>query len=329
MKKTIKLNKIALGISMLLMFGTAITGCKKESSDILNRNLSDKTTQFNSMEDFSSALKKVEEMGEQERRDYERKNNYKSLLTKVYEVYEEIDMDNLKDKETLLEHVNKNNHYLEISNNDNNEQEYRAIYSDNPYSFLAQENRMIIIGESCIKVFDDGIITAPLESFNDLISIKDKVASKVSKNNDFDVRIFKLEEFQQKANCPNEDETRATNGSERTKLQIGNGFAQVNTSSGPTMATNCWIIIRPYKRTLGVWFYAQRTISGAIDATIGYNNGSPQSHTVSRTIPPTLSYVQTRDIYTPVSGSPSNVHFQNYYAWGDTPSTDTAVLSCN
>lgn len=324
------MKKLIYGGLFLATVGMVIVGCKKEDSNILNRSQKN-TASFNSEEEFRTKLTELQGMSEENRRAYEKQSNLKSLFTQVFEIYEEIDMENLTDKEILYNHVEKNQDFLQIVKNIQGEMEFKPFYSDNPYSMIASENRMIIVGEKCIKVFDDGLVSAPISMFNELVAVNNKFTSDVLKKEGFEVTTIKFEDVSTKASCPTQAETRADNGRNRTLLRIGINLALVNTSSGQTWASHSWIEVRPYMKTLGIWYYAQRTISGNLTATIGYNdgNGMPQSHTINRTIYPSLSYVESINHYEPIPGNPSYVHFKKYSALGTTPSTGNATLTCN
>jgi hypothetical protein len=271
-------------------------------------------------------------MGENERREFEKKNNYKSLFTSVYEVYEGINFEKLKDRNELIQYVKVNSDKLDLISLGNGELEYKAIYADNPYSLIAGKNRMIIIGSRCVKIFDDGLISAPLSMFNDLNSVEGKNISSVSVKKGFEVVVFKFGNTSCKTNCGTEAEALSEDGRDRTRIRLVLTEVLVNTSSGQTWSSNPWYEVRPFLKTLGVWFQAQRTISGGINSNFRYTNYSGATINVPfiRTIAPELSYVKIATTYTTTTDGyfPNNLTFLNYNAWGDTPSTGTATMSC-
>ncbi len=331
------MKKLFYGVMCFALIGVGLVGCKKEkkikSSDEDSIVSKIETIKFTTEQEMITQFETIKKMGESERREFEKKNNYKSLFTSVYEVYEGINLDNLKHQKELIQYVNENSDKLELTEDKNGELEYKPIYADNPFSLIAGKNRMIIIGSKCVKIFDDGLITAPLNMFNDLNVIDDKKISSVSVKNGFEVVVFKFNDTNIKAICGSEAEARSDDGRDRTRIRLILTEALVNTSSGQTWSSNPWYEVRPFMRTLGIWYHAQRTISGGISSNLGYDsfNGTPVIIPFNRTISPSLSYVQTVSSYIPtVDGNlPNNLRFLNYNAWGDTPSTGTASMSCN
>ncbi|MCC5924797.1 MAG: hypothetical protein JJT77_13520 [Crocinitomicaceae bacterium] len=312
-------------------------GCKKEDSNILNRNQNN-TVKFDSFEDLHEKLQEIEKMSEEERRAYEKQNNNKSLLTHVYEVYEEIDMSKLLDLEPLHKHVKRYHDILEIIENNQGEKEYRAIYSDNPYSALAGKNRMIIIDTMCLKVFDDGLVITNVKNFDALNSLEFKSVEKVQDKKTFHVLNRFSNEFQMKSGCGQYREQRATSGSNRTKITI-ECYAKGN--SAFIFSGEVYGLIRPYNRTLGVWFYAQRTITGQFQFDFAYEEngtnigglvGSGNTIVKSRNhlVSPTLAYGVARTFPIGTNGFyPSNYRFSSISSWGTTPNTSNATITCN
>lgn len=277
-------------------------------------------------------------MSEDDRRTYEIENNYKSLRTKVYEIYEQIDMENLTDKNELFIHVDNNPDYLEILMDMSGEQEYRPIYSDCSYSLIARENRMIIVGDKCLKVFDDGLIHAPIKYFNDLETHNGKTVNSMPDNENFDVLKSDKNEIQTKSNCGTYREREVTSGNNRTRITIEcypslmQGFVPYAKADG---------LIRPLKRTLGVWFHAQRTINGRFTFTFAFEQngsnfqgipGSGQTILVpiNEIVNPILSYSVTRSYSLPTGGFyPANYRFGSINSFGNTPSTSSSTIICN
>lgn len=331
------MKKLIYGTLFLALVGIGVVGCKKENSLTLNRNKFD-TAKFDSFEDLYNKLGEIEAMSEEERRNYERQNNYKSLLTYVYEVYEEIDMSKLVDLEPLHEHVKKNNDILEIIVNKQGEKEYRAIYSDNQYSAVAGKNRMIIIDTTCLKVFDDGLVMTNIKYFDELNSLEFKSIENIQDKNTFHVLKRISNELQIKSGCGQYDEGRATSGRNRTKITLE---CWAKGTSSFIFSAEVYGLIRPYHKTLGVWYYARRTITGQFQFVFAYEelgtnifglpgSGDTKTHPRNHSVNPTLAYAVARTFPIVTQGFyPSNYRFSSISSWGTTPNTNSATITCN
>jgi hypothetical protein len=291
----------------------------------LNRNRIN-TVKFDSFEELHKKLQEIEEMSYEERMSYEKQNNIKSLYTHSYEIYEEIDMNNLEDESLLQKHIKKHRDLLELKINSDGEKEYRPLYSDNRYSLLAGMNRMIIVDTLCLKVFDDGIVTASIDFFDELESQNIKQASSLVQKENFHVTLIE-NQFMSKSNCGNFAQDRADNGRNRTRLTI----RTYTSITGGAWYGHAEIEIRPYMRTLGIYYHCQRHITGGISSSVNFNNsGNSYSLPFHRSIPWTHDWVQRRIADEgPIIFGNLSVAFDNYNAWGTTPSTGNASVSCN
>jgi hypothetical protein len=331
------MKKLIYGGLFLAAVGIGFVGCKKDNMNKLERS-QNSALEFNSMEELKSKIKELESMNEEDRRTYENQNGYKSLYTQVHTVYEEINMDEIKDTKEIYDHVNRNKNLLEIAKNVDGELEYRPFYSDNPYSFVASENRMVIVDSLCLKIFDDGLVSTNIENFENLENQESKSVKKLNLNGDFNISYFTTQDIISKSNCGINREARATSGNNRTKItlecyavQIG-GFVPSGEASG---------LIRPYKKTLGIWYYAQRTISGRFKFDFAYEengtnhqgdpgSGETEEISIDHTVSPTLAYAVSRTFPMPTGGFyPFNYRFSSILSWGTTPDTNNASITCN
>lgn len=325
------------GLILIILVGGFIS-CKKENSKAENTSRQIETPRFDNYEALNKELELLGAMSEDARRTYEIENGYKSLKTKVYEIYEQIDMENLIDKNELFIHVDSNPDYLEILTEMSGQQEYRPIYSDCRYSLIARENRMIIVGNKCIKVFDDGLVQAPIRYFNDLETHNGKTVNSMPNNKDFDVLKSNKKVIQAKSNCGTYREREVTSGNDRTRITTECYPALIQ---GIVPYAKADGLIRPLKRTLGVWFHAQRTINGRFTFNFAFEqNGSnfqgvPGSGEtilvpINEIVNPILSYSVTRSYSLPTGGFyPANYRFSSINSFGNTPSTSSATIICN
>jgi hypothetical protein len=314
------MKKLIYGGLFLALVGVIISGCKKEE---VNTPIKSNIPKFSNYEALFEEMNKLNDMDEDERRKFEKVKGYKSLYTHVHEVYEVVNMEELKDMEILENHVSENSKFLEIIKNDLGEREYRPKYSDNPYSILTTSNRLLIVGEKCLKVFNDGLISTNLANINLLDELSSSQLADVDEHSDLVKSIFDVKtENAPKGSCGTYDIDRATNNRDRTKIEVRRYFHENYIFAD--------FIVRPYKKTLGIWYYAKRTIVGSINASISF---------IQASVPETLNLVSSTSGYKAYKWQPSNFGgstfgsytndtFDFYNGTGDTPSTSTASVNC-
>ena len=314
------MKKLIYGGLFLALVGVIISGCKKEE---VSTPIKSNIPKFSNYEALIKEMNKLDAMDEDERRKFEKVNGYKSLYTHAHELYEVINMEKLKDNKVLENHVSENSIFLEIVKNDLGEREYRPKYSDDPYSVLTTLNRLLIVGEKCLKVFEDGLISTDLTNIYLLEGISASRLEDVDEHSDlvkskFDVKIYDAP----KGSCGIYAVDRATNNRDRTMIEVTRYFHQ------NYIFAEC--LVRPYKKTLGIWYYAKRTIVASINASISF---------IQASVPETLNLVAstggTHQYKWRVSnfggstfGSYTDDTFDYYSGTGDTPSTSTASVYC-
>jgi len=343
-KKMKKMKKLILGVATFSLISAALVSCKKETITTAQKDILKSSTEqvptFQNHEELNSKIEELNAMGEDERRLYESNAGFKSLLTYVYEIYEGIDMEELDSKNKLETFVSENSSIVSIRINSDDELEYRPYYSDIDYSIIANTNRMFIVGELCYKIFDDGIVVSQSENIDLLNSLNQISAKDVPKSDRYEISVYFEAEIDGKSTChPTNNQATVTSGSNRTKLKCITGqqyYGEMQLSPNhpkvKIYGVHAFGRIRPYKRTLGIWYHARRTISGRIQFTVSWKNGNtPVSASINSNVGPSLSYSQTRSfdhISTPLGEKPKEIKFTNINSWGTTPNTGNVTIIC-
>lgn len=342
-KKIKKMKKLILGVATFTLISAALVSCKKETfTNAPNEILKSSNVQIPTFQNHEELSKKIEElnaMGEEERRLYESNLGVKSLLTYVYEIYERIDMENLESKDQLETFVSENSSIVSLRINNDDEIEYRPFYSDIDYSIVANTNRMFIVADLCYKIFDDGVVVSNRENIDLLSSLNQIFAKDVPKSDSYEISVYFETEIDGKTTChPTHNEASVTSGNNRTKLKCKAGqqyYGEIQISPSQKVkvyGVHAFGRIRPYKRTLGIWYHAQRTISGRIQFTVTWKDGTvPRTRSINNNISGTLSYSQTRsfdELSAPLGEKPKEIKFTNINSWGTTPNTANATIIC-
>lgn len=331
------MKKLIYGTLFLASVGIGITSCEKKelnnsinSNDVKIENKSHIPT-FKSMEEVNETLDFLSNMGEDERRTYEQQNNSKSLLTTVYEAYEGVDMENLVSREELENHIAKHPSMLSLNTTSDRELEYHPYFSDNHYSAIADKDRLFIIKELCFKVFDDGLVSTHKSNIELLKAISAVSIKDVRQTDEITISELKYEQSTYRAACSSHNVARETNGKERTKMFVAVTLFRMDNGGGNfTDVVDLYGRIRPYKKTLGVWYHARRTISGKFLATARFNNPGTQTFTLNSNVSPQSAYsVYRNQGGLSINVPASNPRIVNVNSWGDTPSTSTVSIICN
>lgn len=338
------MKKLVYGSLFLALVGIGVVGCKKNqiekpaqvNENLKNSNISIPT--YQNFDELNRKMKDLEEMSEDERRTFENSNSFISLLTQVYVVYEGIDMETLEHKRDLEMYVLQNSEYIDLRDDGEGEFDYHPYYSDNPYSIIANVERLFVVGNSCFKVFDDGLVVANLENINVLRSLNQIITLDVPENDLYEINAFSIEKSLKSTCHPTFNEGSATSGNNRTRLRCTVGqhkFGEIPVN--PNLTIKVYGVrangqIRPYKRTLGIWYHAKRTISGKIKFEISWKDGTaPRTANIDQIVSPQLKYVVNvplEAISFPLGEKPKEIKFMSIASWGTTPNTLNATINC-
>lgn len=330
----------------LFLLSFFITSCEKENvlkmqteKKSQNGNVKSNSAilNFNSIDELNVAMNKLYMMNEEDRRMFENNNNFKSLLTHVYEVYEELKVENYDSTDVELYNIAhefqaQRNDLFTIRKNDKDE-EFYIHYSENKYSVVANTERMFTVKDFIFKVFDDGVLGTHIDNQKDLLKLDAISIKDVKLNENIFVYQYDYDETGKTTCAPRTNETWTTNGRNRTRLtlRVRNPLISANFETGQFVySIDTEGIIRPLMRTAGIWFYARRTISGRIKYHVQYLNGTTKNINVNENISNHLAYSARRfdNDTQPTNTNASNERFISIDSWGDTPSTNNVSIVC-
>lgn len=354
--------------SYFLLFVLSIlffTSCQTEEfADISSHRI----LRFESDEEYRKEVDKIRNLSEDEKKQYlESKGFHNSFAVRAMEVYEKLDIESKTSFAEVEEYVKNNSRYLTLTLDESSGEYFLETKLMNaPERYFVNEDHIFQIGENVFKVFDDKTLATDRNNLNEIKSIV--------RPEDFDIeerpgifvsKFHNTQSFSEEIaegrldntyNCGNNekvDREDSGKGRDRTYIRL-NVFAERPYSDVPWAIRSSWII-RPYKRTLGVWYFASRTITGNLKARVDFisdgDNSFPAlgdwvrrsySDCFINTISPTYAY-ENGDIlgYWISQTNPYNAvptfHFAGYDFWGDTPSVsliprvqcNVSILSCN
>ncbi len=158
--------------AMLMATIVLFPGCKKEkTAELAATQVASGMLCFNSPEDFFETQQKVLAMSETERREWELQQGFESYATKCNELFEAFEAKGIESDEDIYNFVKENPDYFYIFIDEDGEEYLKSYLEDTYYNNLANENRMLRIGESIYKVFDEGIIRTSVEDQTNLLQV--------------------------------------------------------------------------------------------------------------------------------------------------------------
>ena len=318
------MKKKSFIINLLLVSFIALffSSCDKDEIAIPQSNeISEDIVSFENFAEYNTAEENVLAMNSEELKNYEESLGYKSFGRASEEFYRNIEMDEFKSKEGIVSFVEKNSHYLQLIDDENGEFELETKFYNNPQRYFLNKNKMFEIGNSLYKLIEEGTIVCSSENIEMLKQIGDHNIDAFKKDtlnlkfipNNIEENIGSLKDATY--NCGTQETLRKTDGRDRLKvfLKVYIYGAYVKTK----------VLIRPYKKTWGVWYHCRRTIKANIKiatdyyvpyhgwqrAQYSYYNSGEKAYKLERTIGsewiPDDSYGK---------------HIGGYSVWADTPS---------
>jgi hypothetical protein len=322
---------------LFIIFTFVITSCKKNDNPGKNDNnpIEKQMLKFENVSEFLKIRDQVSEIQCEEISFSKSQSGFSSFSQEVDEFYHSIDFESFQSQEELLNYVKNYPQYLRIDYDENTEIIINPVLSDNLYRIFVNEDLKFQIGDSVYKTYETVTLGTHLLNQDALNSIKEE---NIEQNlNDGSVFVFsKKEEIQLKDlnnNCGTWPEARATNGNDRTYLRLGVITGQYSYGTEQYVQ----YMVRPYKKTLGVWYWCTRTISCNIKVAAGYYIYNQSNSWVrlignysnSGTSTSSLSGILCQQWVSIGENKDGNGHFDGYNAWADTPSTDPVLLQCN
>lgn len=307
-------------VIVVLVATIALAGCKKDK-ETTEQAIPKGLLCFKTNEEFSDTYQKVLAMSEAERREWEKQQGFKSYATKCNELFEAFEAKGINSDQDIYNFVKENSDYFYIREEDG-EKYLSSHLEDSPYRVLANESQLFIINTQLFKLLKDGIVKTCFSNY-DII----KEVTSITE-------ILQIEEIEvlPTNSCKSivKKQFRETNGDERTLAEVYIDYSPI------TGGWEVTYLIRPYKRTLGVWYWARRTITGEMNTNWRYKKYDGDKWWTGSTEPfhlttGVLSYcIETRigDLgYR--NYSLNTAEFTKIDGWADTPSTDVCYCKLN
>jgi len=334
-----KNNLIKTVIILLAVTFVTLQSCEKTNLKVVESDM----LIFEDIDAFNSELEKVLSFTSEELKSYEESKGYKSFGRSCDKIYESIDFESFKSYKELETYINSMSAYLQIVEEEN-ELFVETKLDNNPFRYFMNKDKIFAIGSAVYKGIENYTISTDIEHIEVIKKIDETNYKLYMQDNRLLFSPIKVQTISDNYNKDTQHicgtnggkyaVDRTDDGRDRTKIEheitLMYGF-----SSYIGNYTNVYgrALTRPYKRTLGIWYYCSRTISCNYKIAVGIkdlnNIWSREFYNYSKTLYGSkIEYVFLNRNYLGHLQT-DFIHFDGYNSWGDTPSTDPAILQCN
>jgi hypothetical protein len=306
---------------------------------------------FENQDDFHQAVSRSVEMPVADLEEWTKSQGINSFGVEALKRYNSINFEELSSRDELLSIIDNNRDYL-VLEEIGHELYLETKYHDQANRFLINHDRLVQIGDKVHKIFKQGEVKASLDKIESVRAITeeqfDQLVSIENQRTTNGLEIVRIESKRMPFvpidcdgtgggtgggtgddpynHCGDYHEDASSNDRDRTKAtaKISKKF------SGGTYIYKVDLLVRPYKRTLGIWYWCTRTITGEATFEPRKENGLPivdQPVTYGRDTEYDSKW--ERSWASPNANYDSNPHFYSIYMYGDTPSTPPVTISCN
>jgi ribosome-associated toxin RatA of RatAB toxin-antitoxin module len=334
-----------LGVIFLLS-----TACTKEETIVHNKYRGERASsnilKFEDNQEFIEAVNYVKSCDFSELKRWEDENNFKSFGRVCEELYASIDFNKFTNQSDFFDLVNEYSEYLQLIPIGDEEYTLETKVDDNPYRYFLNKDMIFQIGSVVYKLVDSELIASPAGNIENLKKL-------TVSNLDFHLKDTSkyLQVTQTKRlNCDYVNTKDVGNNVGTYRLAgdtVGNNATKLVIQIYTANIMDQWTyeeigtllrahyLVRPYKKTLGIWYFCTRTISCNIRLRLDWKDSSGNwdyqicTYTNSGTFDSKLegdvysNYVSFGYFYNPTA------HFGGIDSWGRTPDTDKAEIKLN
>jgi len=306
----------------------------------LKSDASSELLKFVDGEEFLETFELTASLNDTERASWEDAKDFVSFGRACDEFYFSLNETIFEDDETVENLVKANSNKLQLIEDGNGEFSLETVLYKQEFRYFANKDKMFQIGDVVYLILEDGIVSADYSKIGKLKEINEN--NYFSFINDGDVSfstslassscVLKDDTY----NCGNSQEQKVTNNRERTILRIS--IHTTNVGDGTNQYVN--YLVRPYKKTMGIWYWCFRHISCNLKVVADYKVYTSQTLWSWERVPGSYNCNNKYDskvsgtfcsqwistgFNAPAAGQAA-AHFGGYNCWADTPSTNPNVV---
>ena len=227
---------------------------------------------FSNYNEYHTFLKKLNNFNEKELKAWEQKHNFTSLGKVCDEFYEKIKLEKFKNRQEVEDFLQKNKKYLQI-NRANGEISVEPLLDDYTERYFINKDRMYQIGDKVYKLFPEGKVSCHISNKESLANIDNPEITKKKdaflyspKKPSISYTYNDKEEKDWSHNCGYYKSDKERDGKNRIKLKL---WFQRDGSTQPYPLVFSYLV-KPQKKTFGIWFGCKRTLETHIRIRFDY-----------------------------------------------------------
>lgn len=244
---------------------------------------------FKDAEEYQNTLSLVSKMSDDEFTQWEKSRNFISFESRSKAVYQEANPEKFSTQAEVIEFVSQNDQYLQLIKEDNGDFTLETkLQKSASIKRILNEDCMVQIGDIAVKFFASGVASAPSAFKQQLKDLSEK--GFLAENTDIsqETPIAKSKKNPNRKDIFGKDySNRIDEGSNR--LYLGVECSDIVIPHLPFFNDyHIEYTIRPYHKTLGIWYFCSRTIEGSIKlgVEILWPNNAIQQILYPEIIPP-------------------------------------------
>ena len=268
------MKKIISFLFAAIFLGILILSCHKEDvkpNTTLKNGMSIRC--FDDFQELQSEMENIANMDFDELVEYESELNFNSYGKIAYLLVEELTGDTtILSVEVLSQIEQYYPQYFVILEEDTNYL-VDVRYGNTPFSFIMNENRMFIIGDSVYKVFDNCLVITDLANIEDITALDEDGLLEIDGNEEYIVLYYQEEEA--KTNYGRSLYEEGVNGKEKVKTWLVLTEVYRFSYMGNTISHFCLSFkIKGFRKFCGIFWPVKRTLSNDILCAVSINNES-------------------------------------------------------
>jgi len=295
---------------------------------------------FTNTSDYTEALNTVISLNSQDLKAYEESRGYKSFGRTCDELYSKINPERFKNTEEVKDFVKINKKYFQLIEDENGELILETRLFKDPNRYLINKEYMFQVSNIVYKVLDDVVLATELANISTLRLIDEKNVISYKNNPSIQFLSSNSElvtpgKKDAAYNCGTAVDEYESDGNDRTHMWLTcSEYPAYDPFGLPITRFNSKVLIRPYKRTLGIWYWCTRTVSCDVSVAIDHYYDSnyyreTYSYANAGTSTSKLEVIFIDGLIGYGHGLSINLHFGGFDAWADTPSAPIVRLQCN
>ncbi|MBO4503527.1 MAG: hypothetical protein J5730_01775 [Bacteroidales bacterium] len=265
------MKKFLSFLIIVSFIGLTLFGCEKKD---VNPNTTIKNgmsiRHFENVLELKSEMDNIADMDFDELLEYEGELSFNSYGKTAYILLEELTNDTTLLSAEMLEQIEQYYSQYFVILEEDTDFLVDVRYDNTPFSFIMNENRMFIVGDSVYKVFDNCLVITDIANIEDLTSLDEDGLPEIEGSEDYIVLYYQEDA---KTNYGKSIDKECVIGKEKVKTFLVLTEIYRFSYNGNTISHFCLSFkIKGFRKFCGIFWPVKRILSNNINCGISINN---------------------------------------------------------